>query len=128
MKRWTGPEPEATEEDLRLARAIGAAFEPESMDARRRLAFRRGIDERIASRQRSARTATLGLVASAAVATLLWIVVPRSTTPPPVVDSSATASLASVLSTIEDADDAGAPEDYLPDDYVVLASYFDVSP
>jgi len=111
-------ERELTPEDRGWVEAVGAAFRPEPMDARRASAFSRALDARIAQRRRIVQVTTPAL-ALAAGALALWF----SVAEPPTVEANGSETL---LYAFADPDGVAAdlvePDDYLPEDYRALAS------
>ncbi len=97
---------------------------PEPMDARRALAFRRELEERLARRDARRRVVWPTLVAAAAATALaLWLVRPVDPTPNGVgSDPTELAAVDSFVDPDAASGELGAVEDYLPGDYLVLAA------
>jgi hypothetical protein len=107
-------------DDRDLVEAIDRSFRPEPMDPIRAAAFRRRLDEKIARRRRTLRVG-LPALAAAAAATALWLALPIA--PEPATGDE------SALYAFVDPDAAGeSSDDYLPADYVVLASLLELEP
>jgi hypothetical protein len=109
-----------SDDDRDLIEAIERSFRPEPMDAARRATFRRGLDARLARPPRVRRIALPGLAVAAAAAAL-WLAIPIAPAPSP--------SEEAAFSAFVDPDDESArSDDYLPEDYVVLASLLELDP
>jgi hypothetical protein len=110
-------------EDRGWIEAIQRELRPEPMDARRALAFRRELEERLARRDLRRRLVWPTLASAVAAAALaLWLVQPAVTTPNGV--RSGATEVADVDAFVDPdagAGELGAAEDYLPGDYLVLA-------
>ena len=136
-------------DDRRLAELFGTALEPKPMDARARAAFRRAVERRLEARDESRLPWRSALVfaTSAAVAAALWLSLRSSAPSEPVEIARETAPVSApvreepVTETLEDRsetpvlaafadpdellDEADGSEQYLPDDYFVLANLVD---
>lgn len=139
MRRMNDPGTLSTlpddELDRRVIAAVAKRFRPEPMSPARQAAFRRRIEERLPPRQRFSWEAAALVGAAAAAAALLWISstsVPEA--PPMPVAASQPSSLQSeenigdalLAAAEEDGDTTLSEDDYLPRDYIVLASYLEV--
>jgi len=107
------------DDERELYETIRRSFRPEPMDAARQAVFRRRVEEGLARRPRPLRVA-LPALATAAAAAALWFASP--TTPEPAMSSQEPALYAFV-----DPDDASdRADDYLPEDYIVLAGLLEL--
>lgn len=114
-------------EDRIWIERIERELRPEPMDARRALAFRRELEERLARRDARRRVAWPTLVtATAAAALALWLVRPSDPTPNGVGgDSTGLAAVDSFVDPDAASGELGAVEEYLPGDYLLLADLLD---
>jgi len=113
-------------EDRPWIDAMDRELRPAPMDARRALAFRRALEERLARGDARRRLAwpTLATVAAAA-ALALWLVRPTGTTPNGVGDTTEVAAVDAFVDPDADAGELADAADYLPGDYLVLATLLD---
>jgi hypothetical protein len=110
-------------DDRDLVEAIDRSFRPEPMDPIRAAAFRRRLEERLARRPLASRLRFPAVAATAAVATAMavWLALP--------LEPRTTNGEENGLSAFVDPDaTADRSDDYLPEDYVVLASLLELEP
>jgi hypothetical protein len=120
-------------DDRRLIERIAEDLRPEPMDAIRQVQFRLGVEERL-ERASFAWWRGAALVLAAAALAVVWLSAPARREAPPaevagIERISAPDPDAPVLEALLDPDAASVeetpPEEYLPRDYLVLASYLD---
>jgi hypothetical protein len=120
-------------DDRHLIDRIAAGLRPAPLDAVRQVQFRVGVEERL-ERGSFAWWPGAVLVLAAAALAVVWLSAPALREAPPaevagIERSSAPDPDAPVLDALLDPDAAGVeetpPEEYLPQDYLVLASYLD---
>ena len=116
-------------EDKRLIEAIAAEYRPEPMGAVQQAAFRRRLEERLERSSRLRWAPGLALAATA-IAAVLWFNAPRGEAPSGTPVIAANQALGPVLYAFVDPSDYDADRlrarDFLPDDYLALASALDV--
>jgi hypothetical protein len=130
MSHRDGSDAEITSpEDRRLIEAIAKEYQPGPMDALQQAAFRRRLGQRLERRGRLQWMPAFALAATA-VAAVLWLTIPHGSQPKGSRIAAAGQSETSVLYAFVDPDDYDGsrlqPKDFLPDDYVALASALDV--
>ena len=119
-----------TREDRELIDAIEAGLRPRPMDPVRAARFRRAVEERL-ERPRTRWRAGLVVAAPAAAGAALWLAIPDAPSPAPtevaVEEPEANDEVSPLLYADAEAyDQSLTPEDYLPEDYLALASVLDL--
>ena len=113
-------------EDRSWIETVERELRPEPLDARRALAFRRELEERLARRDARVGLAWPALATAAAAAALaLWLVRPVAPTPKSVTSPETEVAAVDAWVDPDGAGELGAAEDYLPGDYLVLATLLD---
>jgi hypothetical protein len=116
-------------EDKRLIEAVTAEYRPEPMNAIQQAAFRRRLEERLERRSRL-RWAPGFALAATAIAAVVWFTAPRGEQPgssPVVATNQAPVPVLYAFVDPSDYDgDRLQARDFLPDDYLALASALDV--
>jgi hypothetical protein len=114
-------------EDRSWIETVERELRPVPMDARASLAFRRGLEERLARRDARRRFVIPVLLnAAAAAAAVFWLL--RADAPTPIGVGRDDAQIAEVDAWVDPDADGGAlgdAADYLPGDYLVLATLLD---
>jgi hypothetical protein len=128
MNRKNAPESPLAREDRRLIEAIADAWVPDAVDPRRQAAFRRRLEERLDGRERSPGRVALAAAGAVVTGAMLWALM----SPPAGRDTrsaggTATLDDALIYAFVDpDAYDGRDRPEFLPDDYLLLASVLDV--
>ena len=127
MKPRDETERSLTREDRDLIDAIEAGLRTAPMDPVRAARFRRAVEERLERPRERWRAGFAVTLATAAAAAALWMTIPDA--PSPVATDVAVESETDEVSPLLYAEagpeaygESLAPEDYLPEDYLALAS------
>jgi hypothetical protein len=135
VQRKDDSEPEVTAKDRRLIDAIARTFRPDPVDPARRAAFRREIEERLERPDGRAWEWAIALATTSVAAVFFWLWFASVPQGPPA-ETAATEERAPAagedqdlyaFTDPDDDGDAAEPEDYLPDEYLALASYLDAA-
>jgi hypothetical protein len=121
MTHTPGPVPEPRDEDRELVELIAASYRPAPMSPARQAAFRRSLEARLSRRVRLSGLPAFAVAASAALLAVLWIGAPRSGGPGGEPAARRIGRAPSLYAFVD-----GDSDEFLPDDYLVLASVFEV--
>lgn len=120
MTQYQDTESRMTREDEQLVRVIAEAYVPAPMSRARQVAFRRGVETRLDWRTRFLPLPVFAIAATATLALVLWFGLPRSDTAD---GGAAVARRVAQDPTLYAFVDVDADTDeFLPDDYLVLAN------